>query len=328
MSNRELTSQVQREEWNLLLQHSPQAHYFQSPDYYDFLQQQNYLKPFIYAVRREGQLCALVCGYVQADGNVLMRYFTRRAIILGGILPAKECNGEDVTFLMKHLLADLNKRVIYVEIRNFMPYDDWKLPMQNAGFDYLPHYDVHVDCTDKLQMLQRMNKRRQRQIRADQRNGYTWRKGTSPQDITSFYTNLERLYQQKVKRPLLPKQVIDTALRSPYVHLLITEYHNSLTGGLLCVKWGGVCYAWYEWGNMYTTWAGMEWAHKEGCHLFDFMGAGSPSQHYGVRDFKLSMGGELKELGRFRYIANRSLYALGSWMVQKILTNFTSHRPS
>ncbi|MBO5960781.1 MAG: hypothetical protein J6P99_02925 [Paludibacteraceae bacterium] len=321
MPQRELTSQVQREEWNLLLQHSPQAHYFQSPDYYDFLLQQNYLTPFLYAVRRDGQVRALVCGYIQADGNLLMRYFSRRAIILGGILPAHDCNHEDVTCLMKHLVAHLHKKVIYIEIRNFMPYDDWKLPMQEAGFAYQLHYDVHVDATNKEQMLQRMNKRRQRQIRADQRNGHTWRQVTAQQDLASFYTHLQRLYKHKVRRPLLPKQVIETALRSPHVHLLLTEYNNTLTGGLLCVKWGGVCYAWYEWGDMYTTWAGMEWAHNEGCHLFDFMGAGSPSLHYGVRDFKLSMGGELKEFGRFRYVANQHLYTLGSWVVNRCLTH-------
>ena len=46
------------------------------------------------------------------------------------------------------------------------------------------------------------------------------------------------------------------------------------------------------------------------------MGAGSPGDGgYGVRDFKAKFGGELVEYGRFRYVANKPLYALGKWAV-------------
>ena len=316
MPTREITSQIERAEWDLLLQNAARGNYFQSPEFYDVLLQQNYLKPFVWAVRREDCLRALVCGYVQADGGVLKRYFTRRAIILGGVLIGNSCEEDDLTALMQHLTEVLRSQVIYMEVRNFMDYSSWKLPMQKAHFAYVPHYDAHVDCSDIQGMLQRMNKRRQRQIRAEQRQAHTWRHVSNPQEVEIFYKHLQQLYRSKVKRPLLPLSVFKAALRSPYVHLLVTERDKVLTGGLLCVKWNKVCYAWYEWGEMFTTWAGMEWAHQEGCLLFDFMGAGAPSVHYGVRDFKCSMGAELKEVGRFRYVANPTLYAIGTWVVE------------
>lgn len=317
VADREVISQIQREEWELLLQNAPLAHYFQSPDYYCFLQQQDFLKPFLWGVRRDGLLRALVCGYVQADGGCVMRYFTRRAIILGGVLPGLDCNAEDLTFLMKHVVETLRHSVIYVEVRNFADYSTWKQPMQTAGFDYVPHYDAHVDATNVENMLQRMNKRRQRQIRAEQRKGHRWYESDNPDDFASFYAHLKGMYKNKIRRPLLPLSVLHKAWTSPCAHLVITRQGNELTGGVLCFKWGGVCYAWYEWGGMYTTWAGMEWASQQGCHLFDFMGAGEPNREYGVRDFKCSMGGELKEFGRFRYVSQPYLYALGRYFVTR-----------
>ena len=42
------------------------------------------------------------------------------------------------------------------------------------------------------------------------------------------------------------------------------------------------------------------------------MGAGAPGDGgYGVRDFKAKFGGELVEYGRFKYVCNPVLYAIG-----------------
>ena len=41
------------------------------------------------------------------------------------------------------------------------------------------------------------------------------------------------------------------------------------------------------------------------------MGAGSPDENYGVRDFKARFGGELVEYGRFKKILNPILYEAG-----------------
>lgn len=316
MAKREIISQIERAEWERLLQNSAWKNYFQSPEYYDFLLQQDFLQPFIWGVRRNEHLMALVCGYVQRDGGLLMRYCTRRAIIMGGVLPGGECDAEDLTCLMTHVRKVLSKRVIYIEVRNFLDYAPWKGAMRMAGFDYIPHYDVHVDCLSREDMMQRMNKRRQRQIRADEQTKQ-WRVTENPEEWTRFYKGLKRMYKKKIKRPLLPLKVLMEALKTPYVHLLLAEEKEDMIGGMICVKWEKVCYAWYEWGGLFTTWAAMEWAAEQGCRLFDFMGAGTPDVPYGVRDFKISMGGELKELGRFRYVAQRGWFAMGQYVVTK-----------
>ena len=45
---------------------------------------------------------------------------------------------------------------------------------------------------------------------------------------------------------------------------------------------------------------------------FDFMGGGSPSEGYGVREFKSRFGGEEVEWGRWLKVRKKLIYYLGS----------------
>jgi len=84
---------------------------------------------------------------------------------------------------------------------------------------------------------------------------------------------------------------------------------------------GRVVYEFYvcglddEYSEMYpsvmATWSAMEYAVKNSIPLFDFMGAGKPDEHYGVRDFKARFGGEPVEFGRFLKIRKPLLYQIG-----------------
>ena len=49
---------------------------------------------------------------------------------------------------------------------------------------------------------------------------------------------------------------------------------------------------------------------------FDMMGAGTPDNAYGVRDFKARFGGTEVEHGRFKHISRPLLYKLGEWGVK------------
>jgi lipid II:glycine glycyltransferase (peptidoglycan interpeptide bridge formation enzyme) len=60
----------------------------------------------------------------------------------------------------------------------------------------------------------------------------------------------------------------------------------------------------------------MQYAAENDYPLFDFMGAGSPDQPYGVRDFKAEFGGELVEHGRFLCIRKPMLYWIGKMGVK------------
>jgi hypothetical protein len=62
-----------------------------------------------------------------------------------------------------------------------------------------------------------------------------------------------------------------------------------------------------------ATYAAMEYALQHGIVFFDFMGAGSPNEAYGVREFKSRFGGEEVEHGRFIVVLNQIKYNLGKF---------------
>ena len=90
----------------------------------------------------------------------------------------------------------------------------------------------------------------------------------------------------------------------------------------------GVVYEWYECGmnaaykeqypSVMATWAGMQYAHEQGCARYDMMGAGVQGVPYGVRDFKSEFGGTQVEHGRWLYVAKPWLYASGKAGVEML----------
>jgi len=48
----------------------------------------------------------------------------------------------------------------------------------------------------------------------------------------------------------------------------------------------------------FITWHILKWGSENGYLTYDFGGAGSPNEKYGVRDFKAKFGGRLVSYGR------------------------------
>lgn len=176
-------------------------------------------------------------------------------------------------------------------------------------------------------------------------------KDVSEQDVREWYGILQELYRTKVKTPLLPVEFFVQAYKQGVGHFLLIRHEGKIIGGSMVVKkpttdtlpgplsegrenadenaiGNGVVYEWYECGmnaaykeqypSVMATWAGMQYAHEQGCARYDMMGAGVPGVPYGVRDFKSEFGGTLVEHGRWLYVAKPWLYAIGKAGVEML----------
>lgn len=314
----ELHRHINREDWNGLILHSDYANYFQTPDYYDFLCTQPHLSPFCLAVYEQQKPMALLCGYVLAHTNPLKAPFSRRAVVQGGVLLRREATDEHLKCLLKEWKRLLEKKVIYMEIRNFLDYAAIRKTMEEEGFHYQPHYDIHLTIGTREEVMQRMDEPKRRQIRKAYAQGENWRATRSTDDLKAFYLLLQRLYKTKVHRPLFPITFFEGLLATEHAWLLVTENASkTITGGMVCVGYERkVLYEWFVCGDVMATWAGLDFAAQNGYDYFDFMGAGVPEQPYPVRDFKMRFGGTLHEYGRFLHIAKPFMYHLGEWVVK------------
>ena len=179
---------IDSQQWQSLVERSPYATWFQTPEAYQFYEAvKNEMTPFAFGIERDGELRAVVVGYVTKEKSAIKQFFTCRAIIIGGPLLAEDASDAEVAALLKAVkeckveslkckgtedsVAEipastpytLHPTPIYIETRNFHDYSRWKSVYEANGFAYQPHLNFHVDCT-KENILASMSESRRRQI--------------------------------------------------------------------------------------------------------------------------------------------------------------------
>lgn len=318
-------NQIDSEKWNELLYNSETSSIFQTKDCYDFYCRLRFLKPFLIGVEENEELTGICCGYIISDGNVLMKYFSRRAIIPGGVLLSKNCSKEAIAALLTSIKKTLNRLAIYVEIRNFNNYFNHKTTFENNYFKYKPHLNVQVSTTDKAQLFSKINKNKLKQVRLSKENGAICEQTKNPEDIKKLYLILRELYKKKVKTPLFPLDFFLELTKTDFSKIFVVKRNNEILGGIVTVVYDEKkVYEWFVCGidkmtgiypSTLATFSVIEYAADNGFDMFDFMGAGKPNQKYGVKDFKSKFGGEVHDQGRFLCINNLFLYHLGKTFI-------------
>ena len=317
--------QIDQQQWQELVQSSPVTTWFQTDEAYRFYQSVGDMQAFAYGVSEDDNFVGLVVGYTTTEKCKFKQHFTARSIIVGGPLLADNISDEALTALLKAVRAmesncqpPIANRPIYIETRNFNDYSRWKSVFESAGFAYKEHYDIHVHCNAD----HKMSERRQRELKRAIKNGATVVEAQTEQEIRDWYQILHRLYREKVRTPLFSEDFFLQFYRNGVGKYLLVKHEDKIIGGMMCpVLDNKAIYEWYVCGldeeykdlspSVVATHAAIEYAKENGLPLFDFMGAGEPEIPYGVRDFKMEFGGELREYGRFLCIRKPLLYWIG-----------------
>lgn len=309
--------------WTDLVKASSVATWFQTREAFEFYDSLSFLESFALAVESDGLLKGVIVGYVQKDGGKIKRFFSRRAIVVGGPLLADDVNNEELKALLNALKDKLKRDTIYIELRNFNDYCRWRATFEQCGFHYEPHYDIHVNTASTDVVLEHLGKSRKRDVRVSMRDGAKVVEHPTLVQIHEFYSVLSNLYATKVKTPLFPVEFFERLSEEDTAVFLLVEYEGRIVGGTVCVGLPGVAlYEMYACGedgvhkNIFpsevATFAGLQYAAEHDYKKFDMMGAGKPNDGgYGVRDFKLKFGGELLELGRYSCVGKPLLYCFG-----------------
>ncbi len=303
------------EQWHSLMASSPTATWFQSEEAYSCFEScKKWLDCFLVQVHRGQCLVGSLLGYVTKERCRFKQRFTARAIIYGGPLLAEDITEEELLFLLTEVKKECEKRqVIYTEIRNFRDLSRWRRVFEQVGFTYVPHYDIHIDTRVKSEMMARISESKLRSVHKAIVEGQSLVEATCEQEVRAWYQVLRRLYKTKVHRPLWPCEFFLHLWREKKGCLLVLQSSVSspLQGGIFCVQDATTLYEWYICGPALVTYGALAYAADKGLQRFDLMGAGEPGVPYGVRDFKMQFGGELKELGRYQVIGKPMLYRLG-----------------
>lgn len=311
--------EVNTSNWQKIIKSNKYSSPFQTSEYFDFFNSVDDFSADVFAVVDDSEeINSLVVVTIQQEKGLKAR-FSKRGIIYGGPLLTSNSGAEK---LFQYIVDYYKQKLIYIETRNFFDYTEYKALLGKAGWSYTPWLNFQLQTENPDDIKKNMSSSRWRQIKKGLKNGAEIKEAQNEGEVIAFYEILLDLYKTKIKKPLLPKSFFKAFYNQSLGKYLLIYYEGKIIGGIMCpILSNKAIYEFYICGldhefrdqnpSILATWAPIDYASENNLKYFDFMGAGSPEEEYGVRDFKSRFGGEEVEHGRFIYILNKSKYKLG-----------------
>lgn len=311
--------EVSTSKWKRIEESNKYSSPFQTLEYFNFFNNVDDFSADVFAVSDDyDEIDSLVVVTIQQEKG-LKAGFSKRGIIYGGPLLTSKPGAEK---LFQYIVDYYKQNLIYLETRNFFDYSEYKALLSKAEWSYTPWLNFQLQTENPEAIKKNMSSSRWRQIKKGIKNGAEIKEAQNEDEVLAFYEILLDLYTTKIKKPLLPKSFFKAFYNQSLGKYLLVFFEGKVIGGIMCpILSDKAIYEFYICGLDYefrdqnpsilATWAAIDYAKENNLKYFDFMGAGSPEEEYGVRDFKSRFGGEEVEHGRFIYILNKSKYKLG-----------------
>ncbi|OYT15626.1 MAG: hypothetical protein B7C24_12055 [Bacteroidetes bacterium 4572_77] len=299
--------------WDDFVKNHAQASSFQTSIFFSFYKNTHQFQPFFCVARNGNQ--KIVGGFlfvIQRKGRLFPDNLFKRALIIGG--PLVPVNGDRIlSGLLNSYQQFVKRKVIYSEIRNLHSWSPQVDIFLRNGFKYEAHLNYQIPIKNRS-VFTAFSESKRRQIKQSQKNGAHIVENPTLHQIQQFYVILSDLYRDRINKPLPDwsffKQFQETIVAQNQGKYLLVQYQEKIIGGIMIPFFQQkMIYEWYvagldvpykkQYPSVLATWAGIKYAIDHGFGKFDFMGAGVPSQSYGVREFKSKFGGVLLNHGRF-----------------------------
>ena len=309
-----ITSNIKKEQWSNFVANHPKGSIFQTPEMFEVYKNTKRYEPVVLAAIDESDnIQALLLAHVIREFDGFLGSFSSRSIIQGGPLFVENAVGREA---LKLLLQEYDKiakeKALYTEIRNLHDNHSFRHSFDEMGYNYTDYLNFLVDLTKtKEELWKGLSKKRRNDIKRAKKRGVTIKEIEDKHFIPIFYDLIHETYKF-AKLPLadisLFKSVFDSLVLKERAKFFLAEHEDNYIGAILILIYKERIYDWYAGAcrdylrlcpNDLLGWHSIEWGSENGYHIFDFGGAGKPSEEYGVRDFKKQFGGKLVNYGRY-----------------------------
>jgi lipid II:glycine glycyltransferase (peptidoglycan interpeptide bridge formation enzyme) len=315
---------VDNDKWTNLIHSTKFKTPFQTKQFFEVCNKAQGHEGLVLAVEGKDESYHALCVTDIICERGLKSIFSKRAIIYGGPLISPEGGNDALQALLESLVKELHKKVIYIEIRNYNNYEDYKTLYNHLQWDYIPWLNArkHLDFSDLNELIKSFKYNRRREIRLSLNAGLSYYETFNLKDIKGFYEILKTTYRKKIGLPLPSLQFFNEFVDSGLMKVFVVKDKNDIIGGSFCIFHNeDSLFTFYYCGirnykhNTFPTHlavlAAMEFGIKNRLKYLDFMGVGEPGKEYGVRNYKMGFNPELTEDGRFLKIENKLLYSIG-----------------
>lgn len=265
------------------------------------------------AINEEQRILALFLPIQIALQDGLARFFTTRAVVYGSVLYDQNLQGEEaLDFLLRTYAEEVDREVLFTELRNQCDLSGIQTALNKCGFVYEDHLNYLISLNRPQEEIFRgFGQQARNRIRRELRRGeVVIEKALQMDQVHDCYRLLQQTYAT-ARVPLADRSLFEAAFRF-LCPLGMARFHfakldNTCVATSLELVHKGTLYSWYggvnrayssHHPNEVLTWHVLRWGSEQGCHTYDFGGAGKPDEPYGVRDFKSKFGGKLVNYGR------------------------------
>jgi serine/alanine adding enzyme len=306
-------------DWSRFVQENDHGNVFQTPGMYKvFLNTERHEPIFTALLDKNETILALMLGVKISERGRIARMFSSRIVVYGGPLVSKQ---DDSLVLLEMILrahnVEAKKEAIFTEIRNLSVRPELQFVCESINYKYEDHLNIHIDLSVGIEKLREG-------LHKNRRRGLKKAIISELENIEVKTDNLDDLYSivqhtyERIRIPMPPKSLFESIIEilqeQGHARVIGVKFEETLVGVGVYLTYDDVIYLWYNTDNRdyakhgvseFVLWSAIEWAEGNGFRIFDFGGAGRREQKYGVRDFKLTMGGHLVELGRLICIHSR-----------------------
>lgn len=269
---------------------------------------------YIISHNQHGEINGLVLLVTHREKGIILRNFTRRAVVYEEPLAV---SGEVQKQLTDYLLGHVRNRHLFLQFRinsdSHPVLEDY-----NGVFSRQDYLNVFIPNDGADNAWEALSRSKRWQIRKNIENNVKIVEADGEPDLQQWYRILQYLYKYRVQKPVPPLSFFRALLNNGddvnFTRLLVVKHNKEVIGGILLPVTGKRCvHEWYICGadrqykplNIYpsvmATWAGIDYMIQHRYEYFDFMGAGRPDVPYGVREFKKRFGGELVDVVRYTH---------------------------
>ena len=280
----------------------------------------NYV-PFVFIALENYKIKGVLVSVIQKEISGKLGFFTSRCIVLGGPI-AENNDNKIVEQLLKQHNITIRSKAIYSQFRNLFDIDGLNKTFEKAGFNYIPHLDIHINLnTDKERFWDQLKSKTRQKVRKAQKNNLKFSTINSIEELHEAYNILKEVYS-RARLPIPDRSLFVSAFKllnnENNTAFFKAEKDGTMIGVRFVLLYNRLIYDWFAGSkreyykyntNEFLPYKVIEWGMDNSDYdMFDFGGAGNPNENYGVRDHKMQFSDNLIELGRFEKIHYPLLY--------------------
>jgi len=291
---------------------------FHTPEMFQVFARAKGHQPTLWAAAdKDGQVLALLLPVQITLRGGLLHRLTTRAVVYGSVLYDPSPAGEEaLAALLRAYVQEAGREVLFTELRNLSDLGAVQPLLNDCGFVYEDHLDYLIDLDRPLEeVMQSMGRRTRKHIRRALRKQEVVAEEVVDRDQIQVCYDLFRRSYTEAQVPLASQSLFEATFDVLHprgmVKFWLARVGEAYVAASVELLYQDVIYGWY--GGIDRTyakympselllWHILAWGVEDGYRVYDFGGAGIPSEEYGVRDFKAKFGGELVCFGRNTYI--------------------------